>query len=80
MRSKTAGMTRAELLDLPVSVELYPTAARALGIGRTRAYEMARDGEFPIPVLRLGNSYRVTRADLLRVLGETEDRGGAPAA
>lgn len=65
------GMTRAELLALPVSVELWPSGARAFGMGRTQAYELARKGEFPVPVLRLGNRYRVTRADLLRALGES---------
>jgi predicted DNA-binding transcriptional regulator AlpA len=64
-------MDRAELLSLPVSVDL-PTAARAIGVGRTLAYAMAKRGEFPVRVLRLGASYRVPRADLLRFLGETE--------
>lgn len=69
MRSQL-GMSRAELLALPVSFELWPTAARAFRMGRTAAYEAARRGEFPVPVLRLGNRYRVARADLLRALGE----------
>jgi hypothetical protein len=68
-------MTRAELLALPVSVDLV-TAARAFRIGRTTAHNLARAGEFPVPVLRLGGSYRVTRADLLRALGEA-DAGSA---
>ncbi len=70
MRSQT--MSRDELLSLPVSVELWPTAARALGIGRTTAYELARRDELPVPVLRLGSRYRVNRADLLRALGVTD--------
>ncbi len=61
-------MSMAEALALPVSVDLA-TAARAHGIGRTKAHELARAGEFPCPVLRLGSRYRVTRADLLRSLG-----------
>ena len=69
---RQTGMTRAELLALPVSVDLV-TAARAFHLGRTTAHKMVRAGEFPVPVLRLGNSYRVTRADLLRVLGEREE-------
>lgn len=79
MRSK-ADMTRDELLALPVSFELWPTAARAFGMGRTAAYEAARRSEFPVPVLRLGNRYRVTRADLLRALGEIDDSNGPRAA
>lgn len=65
-------MTRDELLALPVSFDLL-VAARALGIGRTSAYDMAKRDKFPVRVLRLGNRYRVTRADLLRVLGVADD-------
>jgi len=76
MRSKTVPMSRAELLALPVSVDLV-TAARAFGFGRTKGHELARAGEFPVPVMRLGATYRVTRADLLRALGEADARGAA---
>jgi excisionase family DNA binding protein len=62
------GLTRAELLALPVTVDV-PTAARALGLGRSTGYELARRGEFPCRVLRVGSSYRVPTADLMRVLG-----------
>ncbi|WP_153036871.1 helix-turn-helix domain-containing protein [Amycolatopsis sp. YIM 10] len=44
------------------------TAARALGIGRTTAYALAREGGFPCPVLRVGGEYRVPTAGLLRLL------------
>ena len=62
------GLTRAELLTLPVTVDVT-TAARALGLGRSTAYDLARRGEFPCRVLRIGSSYRIPTADLLRVLG-----------
>lgn len=72
-RVKTArAMTPAELLSLPVSFPLE-TANRALHLGRTTGYDLAKRGEYPVRVLRLGNAYRVTRADLLRYLG-VEDR------
>ncbi|WP_273944690.1 helix-turn-helix domain-containing protein [Kutzneria chonburiensis] len=45
------------------------TAARALGLGRTTAYALARDGAFPCRVMRVGAVYRVPTADLLAVLG-----------
>ncbi|MFJ5302279.1 hypothetical protein [Streptomyces sp. NPDC088350] len=64
------GMTRAELLELPVVIDLV-TAARALGIGRTRAFELVRRGEFPVPVLRFGTTWRVPTAPLLHLLGLT---------
>jgi hypothetical protein len=79
MQSQTVPMTRHELLALPAAVDLV-TAGRAFGIGRTKAHALARAGEFPVPVLRLGHTYRVTRADLLRVLGETEGQDGGTAA
>jgi hypothetical protein len=73
------GMTRAELLALPVVVDLV-TAGRALGIGRTRAFELARRGDFPVPVLRVGLTYRVPTAYLLKLLGaEGPDAAPSPA-
>jgi hypothetical protein len=69
-------MTREELLALPVSIDLM-TAARALGIGRTLAQGLARSGEFPVKVLRLGNRYKVVTSDLLALLGvENPDGSG----
>lgn len=62
------GMNRDELLALPAAIDL-PTAGRALGIGRNKAFELARRGEFPVRVLRLGNSYRVPTAEVLKTLG-----------
>lgn len=73
-----SGMTYEELMALPVSVDLM-VAARALGIGRSLAYDMAKRGRFPVRVLRLGNRYRVTRADLLRVLGVADQEEGTAA-
>ena len=61
-------MNRDELLALPATVDLV-TAARALNIGRTLAYQLARAGDFPVPVLRLGTRYRVVTSGLLAVLG-----------
>ena len=79
MATLAPALTAKELHALPVSVPLWPTAGRAFGLGRTQTYELARRGEFPARVLRLGNSYRVTRADLLRALGETEQEGARTA-
>ncbi|MFD4975615.1 helix-turn-helix domain-containing protein [Streptomyces sp. NPDC058424] len=70
-------MKPAEVLALPVAVDLI-TAARALSLGRTTAYDLARRGEFPVPLLRLGAQYRARRVDLLDVLG-IQDRATAPA-
>lgn len=64
-------MTRDQLLALPAVVDLT-TAAKALSIGRTRAFELVRRGQFPVPVLRVGSTYRVPTAPLLKLLGLTE--------
>jgi predicted DNA-binding transcriptional regulator AlpA len=39
-------------------------AAGILGIHRTTAWSLHKRGEFPVPVLQLGNSLRVVRAHL----------------
>lgn len=65
-------MTEDEVRALPVAVDL-PTAARALGLGRTAAYELVRRGAWPTPVLRLGRLIKVPRAALLTLLGLTDE-------
>jgi hypothetical protein len=45
------------------------TAAAALGLGRTKAYELARRDEFPCRVIRIGETYRVPTPGLLELLG-----------
>jgi hypothetical protein len=64
----TAPLTISQLADLPVTIDLM-TAAKILGIGRTKAYELARQGDFPCLVIRVGDLYRVSTADLLQLLG-----------
>lgn len=81
MSRRARAMTRTELLALPASVDLV-TAGRAIGVGRSKAYEMAQSGEWPTPLLRLGNAYRVPTAPVLALLGvdpvdAIEESGGA---
>ena len=64
-------MQKDELLALPVSVDLT-TAGRAFGLGRTRAYELARAGQFPCRVIPVGRKFRVPRSALLEALGVTD--------
>lgn len=68
MTAQTKGMSREELLALPAAVDL-DTGNRALGLGRSKGYELAKRGEYPCKVLRLGKAYRVVTADLLNLLG-----------
>jgi hypothetical protein len=45
------------------------TAGAVLGIGRTKAYELAKSGEFPVPLLRVGRRYLVPTQGTLSFLG-----------
>ena len=60
------------------------TAARALGLGRTKAYELARRDQFPCRVIRIGDVYRIPTPGLLELLGvapedpPSSDAGGPP--
>jgi hypothetical protein len=61
-------MTKEEVLALPVTVDLL-TTARALGISRNLAYDMARAGEYPVKLYKVGTRYRCLRIHLLEALG-----------
>lgn len=70
-RARSEPLPRAE--DEP-TVDLWPTAGRALGLGRTATYAAARAGEIP-GLMRIGALYRVATAELRRALGlDQEDR------
>jgi predicted DNA-binding transcriptional regulator AlpA len=61
-------MNREELHALPAVVDV-PTAAQALGLSKTAAYELIRCGGWPTPVFRLGKLIRIPTAPLLALLG-----------
>lgn len=65
-----SSMTLAELLALPPTVNVV-TAARALGIGTHKAYNLIKEGSFPVQTLPLGGTVRVPTAALWQVLGVT---------
>ena len=44
------------------------TAASILGFGRTKAYELAKRGQFPVPTLRIGRRYLVPIPAILHLL------------
>lgn len=60
-------MSDEELLALPPNFPLA-VAARAYGVGRNKASELARAGEFPCPVQLVGKRYRVNRSALYEAL------------
>lgn len=68
------GMQLEELLALPVMFNL-DTSNRAFGLGRTKGFALARTGQYPCPIKRIGAEYRVSRADLLRELGIDPSEG-----
>ncbi len=61
-------LSHDEICNLPPVIDLV-TAARAFGLGRTFAYELAHAGAFPCPVRRHGRLYRVLTSELLDALG-----------
>ena len=44
------------------------TAAKLFGLSRATAYRLARTGQFPVPVIRAGNQYRVPVAPIIAAL------------
>lgn len=72
-------LTRAELLALPAAVDLQ-TAGQALGFGKSKTYELAMSGQFPVPLLRFGRAYRVRTSDLLELLGIEPETSAVHAA
>lgn len=64
---RSGPMTMAELLALPPTVSVT-TAARALGIGKDKAYELIKADLFPARVIPLGATCRVATASLWEVL------------
>jgi hypothetical protein len=71
-------LTIAQLRTHP-TVDLM-TAAKALGLGRTKAYELARRDDFPCRIIRIGDTYRVPTPGLLELLGlSAEEQPTGPA-
>jgi hypothetical protein len=62
------GMTLEEVLALPATVNVV-TAARALGIGHNKAYDLIKAGTFPVRTLTMGGTVRIPTAALWEALG-----------
>ena len=71
--------TEARIRALGAVTDL-PTAGRIFGLGRSLAYELAKNDDFPAPVLRVGSRYRVPVAGILTTLGITATGDLTPAA
>ena len=53
---------------LPAVLDLVRAAA-LLGLGRTTAYRLVHDGQWPTPVLRLGRQIKIPTQPLLDLRG-----------
>lgn len=62
------GMSDADLRALPPVFPLA-LAAEPLDLSRSAIYALAKSGDLPIPVLRVGSRMKVRRCDLLAFLG-----------
>jgi hypothetical protein len=60
--------TADEILTWPVTVPV-PQAGACWLMGRDLSYQLARSGQFPVPVIRVGRRLVVTRASILAALG-----------
>jgi hypothetical protein len=73
-------MSIEELRAMPAAVPLA-MACRALGIGTTKGYRLAREDTFPVRLLPVGNAkYRAPKSAILEYLGVSETPPAAPAA
>lgn len=82
-RKRNATPTADEIRAWPVTVRV-PQAGTAFGIGRSTSYRLARNNEFPCPVLPAGDHGQivVTRAAIMRALDipELADRDSQAVA
>lgn len=67
-RAPATRWTPEAVLQLGLTTDIA-TAGGILGIGRSKAYELAKNGEFPVTVLRVGRRYLVPTSALLSLLG-----------
>lgn len=75
----TRTWTVEEIRALGVRTDVE-TAGSIYGLGRTKSFELARNGEFPTKVLRLGAKYVVPVAPILRDLGVDAEHSDGEAA
>ena len=73
MSTHVKAPTLCEIRNWPPTCD-PASAALALGISRSTAYETLRRGDFPAQALRVGGRWRVITASLIRLLeGEQRD-------
>ena len=67
-RTNTTTWTPEAVRQLGLTTDVA-TAGAILGIGRSKAYELAKNDEFPVAILRIGRRYLVPTTALLALLG-----------
>ncbi|WP_404868534.1 hypothetical protein ACI1MP_10725 [Kitasatospora griseola] len=70
---------RRTFAELPPAVPL-PVANTLLSLCRTTGYRLARTGQYPCAVLRLGKEYRVRKNELQRLLRVADLSSGRAVA
>ncbi len=63
---------RQDLIEAGPTIEL-PLANKSLGISRAHGYALAKQGNYPVRLLKLGGAYRVVTSELLALLGIAPD-------
>ncbi len=61
-------MTPQDVLALGVSTDI-PIACKIMGISPSSGYALAKKGEFPVRVVKVGSRYVVPTVGLLELLG-----------
>ncbi|MEV7629396.1 helix-turn-helix domain-containing protein [Actinoplanes sp. NPDC089786] len=74
----SAGWTAESVRALGLTTDVE-TAGSILGIGRSKAYDLAKKGEFPVRVIRVGRTYLVPVWAILELLGVSRPPGPVPA-
>lgn len=69
-------VTLDEVRTWPPTVDVT-AAARALGVSRAHAYDLAKRGELPVRTIKVGSRIRVITSSLVALL---DDAGGAAPA
>jgi predicted DNA-binding transcriptional regulator AlpA len=65
--ARSAPPTLDEIKTWPAVVDLV-TGGAAFGLGRNKSYELAKAGQFPVPAIKIGATYRVVTSEILAVL------------
>jgi excisionase family DNA binding protein len=75
---RTTALTAQDIAALPAAPDLR-TTCRALGISRSKGYELLAAGEFPLEGFKVGSLWRFRLTDLAAFLG-LPSPGGAHTA